>query len=94
MGSGNTYAELIYTIPYTPPRGLTKEYTGAATKAYVSFTRVKLDPTSTEYHFDYQIVQVTISSVTLKIRKYGSTRIQALKGQVLIIANAATSNYL
>jgi len=89
--STTTDAELIYTIPYTPAI-LSLFATGAT--AYVSFTRVKFAQTCITYKFDYEIVQITSSSVQLKIRKYGNTVVEALKGQILVISSDAGSKLL
>jgi len=83
--STGTDAELSYTIPYTP--AVPDLFTTGAT-AYVSFTSVKIS-LSTSYMFDYEIVQVTSSSLTMKIRKYADTVLDALKGQILIISSDA-----
>ena len=82
-----TDAELTYTIAYTAAEP-TLFSTGAT--AYVSFTSVKIT-SSSSFQFDYQIVQVTSSSVQLKIRKFGSTVLDALKGQILIVSSDAVS---
>lgn len=88
LGSGSSDAELIYTIPYVPPRGLYQKYSSGTT-AFVSFNRVKIDYTSTVYHFDYEVITVTSTNVVIKIRKFGDTRLLALKGQILVVSNAA-----
>ena len=89
--STGTDAELTYTIPYSP--AVPSLFLSGAT-AYVSFTSVKIT-TSLSYKFDYEIIQVTSTTLTIKIRTYDDTVLQALKGQILIIAsNAAGINLL
>jgi len=83
-----TDAELTYTISYDP--AVPDLFTTGAT-AYVSFTRVKITA-SADYMFDYQILQVTSSSIQLKIKKYGATVLDALKGQILVISSDAVGN--
>jgi len=86
--STNTDAELIYTIPYTSE--FPDLFTTGMT-VYVSFTRVKFAQTCITYKLDYEIVQITSSSVQLKIRKFGNTVVEALQGQILVISSDAGS---
>jgi len=86
--STSTDAELTYTIPFTSS-ALDLFQTGAM--AYVSFTRLKFAQSCVTYKLDYEIVEVTISYVELKIKKYGNTVLEALKGQILIISSGAIS---
>ncbi len=83
--STGTDAELTYQIYYTP--AVPDLFTTGIT-AYISFTRVKIT-TSSSYKFDYEILQVTSSFVELKIHTYGTTVLDALKGQILIISGDA-----
>ncbi len=86
-----TDSELIYTIPYTS--AFPDLFTTGAT-AFVSFPRVKFAQTCITYKFDYEIIQITSSFVQLKIRKFGNTILEALKGQIIVISSDAESKFL
>ena len=88
--STNTDANLIYDIPYTP--AVSSLFSTGTPTAYVSLTRIKFDPSCTTYKVEATVLQVTSSSIRVRIDKIGNTVIQALKGQILVVASSAASN--
>jgi len=89
LSTGTSDAELIYTISFSP---YAPDFFETGATAFVSFLRVQLYEFG-NHDFDYDIISITSTTITLKIRKYGNTGITALKGQILVVANDAAGNY-
>ena len=87
--SSSMDANIVFTIPYTPAVS-TLFSTGAT--AYVSFTSITFGQSCTTYKVDATVLQVTSSSIQVRIQKTGNTVITGLKGQILVVASSAASN--
>ena len=87
--STSTDASLLYDIPYTTD--YPDLFTPGAT-AYVSFSRIKFNVLCTTYKVNAVVVQVTSTSVQVRIEKTGNTVVEELKGQILIVSDFAASN--